>query len=146
MYVVKNALKCIGRSKGRNILIGIIVLVISVSACIGLSIRQAAESAKEESLSGMRVTAAISVDRQSIMQGMREGGDFDPSSFQAGMSELSELSVEEMQVYAQAESVSGFTYTLTATLNGSGDLQAVTTSDSAQEEQTGTAGAPGGPG
>ena len=146
MYVVKNALKCIGRSKGRNILIGIIVLVISVSACIGLSIRQAAESAKEESLSGMRVTAAISVDRQSIMQGMREGGDFDPSSFQAGMSELSELSVEEMQVYAQAESVSGFTYTLTATLNGSVDLQAVTTSDSAQEEQTGTAGAPGGPG
>lgn len=147
MYVVKNALKCVGRSKGRNILIGIIVLVISISACIGLSIRQAAESAKEESLSGMRVTAAISVDRQSMMQEMREGGGFDPSSFQAGMSELSELSVEEMQVYAQAESVSGFTYTLTATLNGSDDLQAVTTSDSAQEEQTGTAnGAPGGPG
>ena len=39
MYIIRNALKCIGRSKGRNILIGIIVLVIAISACIGLSIR-----------------------------------------------------------------------------------------------------------
>ena len=37
MYIVKNALRYIGRSKGRNILIGIIALVIAVSACIGLS-------------------------------------------------------------------------------------------------------------
>lgn len=139
MYVVKNALKCIGRSKGRNILIGIIVLVISVSACIGLSIRQAAESAKEESLNGLSVTATISVDRRSMMQEMQESGGFDPSSFQADMSERNELSVEEMQVYAAAESVSGFTYTLTATLNGGDDLEAVTTSDSTQEEQTSTA-------
>jgi putative ABC transport system ATP-binding protein len=45
MYIIKNALRCIGRSKGRNVLIGIIALVIAISACIGLSIRQAAESA-----------------------------------------------------------------------------------------------------
>lgn len=38
MYILKNALKSISRSKGRNVLIGIIVLVISVAACIGLSI------------------------------------------------------------------------------------------------------------
>lgn len=45
MYILKNTLKCISRAKGRNILIGIIVLVIAFSACVGLSIRQAAESA-----------------------------------------------------------------------------------------------------
>ena len=42
MYIIKNAFRCIGRAKGRNILIGIIALVIAISACIGLSIRQAA--------------------------------------------------------------------------------------------------------
>ena len=47
MYIIKNALRYIDRSKGRNILIGIIALVIAVSACICLSIRQASESAKE---------------------------------------------------------------------------------------------------
>ena len=44
MYIIKNAFRCIGRSVGRNLLIGIIVLVIAVSACLGLSIRQAAMS------------------------------------------------------------------------------------------------------
>ena len=46
MYIIKNALRCNGRAKGRNILIGIIALVIAVSACLGLSIRQAAENAR----------------------------------------------------------------------------------------------------
>lgn len=53
MYIIKNALRCIGRAKGRNVLIGIIALVIAVSACIGLSIRQAAESAKKSALDGV---------------------------------------------------------------------------------------------
>ncbi len=85
MYIIKNALRCIGRSKGRNILIGIIALVIAVSACIGLSIRQAAESAKESALEGMSVTATISYDRSSAMEEMGgggfPGGNFDPSRF-----------------------------------------------------------------
>ena len=66
MYIIKNALRCIGRAKGRNILIGIIVLVIATSACIGLSIRQAAENAKNDILSSVNVTATISFDRTSI--------------------------------------------------------------------------------
>ena len=37
MYIIKNALRCIGRAKGRNVLIGIIALVIAIAACIGLS-------------------------------------------------------------------------------------------------------------
>ena len=41
MYIIKNALRCIGRSKGRNILISIIALVIAVSACLGLTLMPA---------------------------------------------------------------------------------------------------------
>ena len=70
MYIIKNAFKSMGRSLGRNILLGIIALIIAVSACIGLSIRQAAENAKEETLSGMSVTGTISFDRQSMMNEM----------------------------------------------------------------------------
>jgi len=32
MYIIKNAFRCIGRSMGRNILIGIIALAIAISA------------------------------------------------------------------------------------------------------------------
>lgn len=100
MYLIKNALRCIGRSKGRNILIGIIALVIAVSACIGLSIRQAAESAKTSALEGMSVTATISYDRASAMGNMAGGrpgmgGSFDPSQFGDIMGKSSSLTLEE---------------------------------------------------
>ena len=94
-------------------MIGIIVLVISISACIGLSIRQAAESVKEETLGSMSVTAVISFDRQSAMKKVTQSTDedgsapagFNRSAFSSMMGESSSLSLEEYETYAQAESV-----------------------------------------
>ena len=121
MYIIKNAIRCILRSKGRNILIGIIALVIAISACIGLSIRQAAESAKESALDGMSVTATIQYDRASAMGNMSggrpgsgggfPGGGFDTSDFASIMGSSSSLTLEEYQKYASAESVEDFYYT-----------------------------------
>ena len=127
MYIIKNALRCLGRSKGRNVLMGIIALVIAVSACLGLSIRQAAESAKTSALDGMSVTATISYDRASAMGNIsvRPGsgggftGSFDMTTFDEIMGKNSSLSLEEYQKYAQAASVQDFYYTLTAYFNGS---------------------------
>ncbi len=138
MYIIKNALRCIGRSKGRNILIGIIVLVIAISACIGLSIRQAAQSAKEETLSGMKVTATISFDRQSMMNNMAgggEGGRFDKDSFANMMGNTSSLSLEDYQKYAEAESVQDFYYTLTTSLDGTNSFKAVSTDDTSSSTE-----------
>ncbi len=72
MYIIQNAFKSITRNKLRNVLIGIIVLVIAVSACVALSIREAAETAKTDTLSNLTVTAQISYDRTTAMQDMRE--------------------------------------------------------------------------
>ncbi len=136
MYIVKNAIRSISRSKGRNILIGIIVLVIAISACIGLSIRQAAQSAKEETLSGMSVTATISVDRQSMMGGMMDGGGgrFDKDQFAEMMGGTSALTLDEYQKYAAASSVKDFYYTVTVSLNGSDNIEAVSTSGSSSSD------------
>ena len=132
MYIIKNALRCIGRSKGRNVLISIIALVIAVSACLGLSIRQAAESAKESTLAELSITATISYDRSSMMNDMmgggkgQGGGGFDRDQFKDMMGNASELTLEEYQKYAEAESVQDFYYTLTAAFNGNDDLEPVT--------------------
>lgn len=148
MYIIKNALRCISRSKGRNILIGIITLVIAVSACLGLSIRQAAESAKETTLEGLAVTATISFDRQSVMNDIdfsqKDNGDnsgedikqFDRSEFKDMMNNASSLTLDEYLIYADADSVKDFYYTLTASFNGNDDFEAVTTDTS--EETTDT--------
>ncbi len=139
MYIIKNALRCIGRSKGRNVLISIIALVIAVSACLGLSIRQAAESAKESTLEDLTITANISYDRSSMMNDMMGGGQrpedggFDRDQFADMMGNTSELTLEEYQTYANAESVQDFYYTLTASFNGNDEILPV--SDETEETE-----------
>lgn len=59
MYIFKNAFRCIWRAKGRNILIGLIVLLLSVSACIGLSIKEANKTLKEKYAADMEISATI---------------------------------------------------------------------------------------
>ncbi len=130
MYIVKNALRSLSRSRGRSILIGIIVLVIAISACIGLSIRAAADSTREEALSGMSVTATISFDRQSMMGNMAGGGGFDKNQFAEMLGGASALTLEEYQKYAAAPTVKDFYYTVTTSLNGSDNIEAVSTDGS----------------
>ena len=157
MYIIKNALRCISRSKGRNVLISIIALVIAVSACLGLSIRQAAESAKKSALEELNITATISYDRSSMMNNMtgggaQGGGGFDRDQFKDMMGSASELTLEEYQKYADAESVQDFYYTLTAAFNGNDDLEPVTDETEDEESQSnsgfgglgGSMGFPGG--
>lgn len=130
MYIIKNVLKCIGRSKGRNILIGVIVFVIALSSCIGLSIRQAAESAKEETLKNLKITATISFDRSSMMKEFGSNGSsggFDREQFKEKMENMSSLTLEDYQKYAAADSVEDFYYTLTTSVNGTDDFSSVTT-------------------
>ena len=144
MYILKNALKSISRSKGRNVLIGIIVLVISVAACIGLSIRNAAEDAREATLEGITITAQISVDRNSMMSDMMEnmqpgedGGtpSFDRDSFQENMKSIESLTVEEMQEYAKLDTVKSFYYTMSVSMNGS-EIEPVSNNASEDEDDS----------
>ena len=142
MYIIQNAFRCIGRSKGRNILIGIIALVIAISACIGLSIRQASENAKTTALEGLSITATISYDRANAMGqmgggrpgGFGGGGGFDRNQFADMMGSASSLTLEEYQKYAEASTVQDFYYTLTAYFNGSENFSPV--SDETEDSES----------
>ena len=150
MYIIKNALRCISRAKGRNVLIGIIALVIAVSACLGLSIRQAAESAKESTLETLNITATISYDRSSMMNDMKggekapdaNGESFDRDQFKDMMGKASSLTLDEYKEYASAKSVEDFYYTITASFNGNDNLSPVT--DETEEDDSSSSGGFGG--
>lgn len=152
MYIIKNALRCIVRSKGRNVLISIIALVIAVSACLGLSIRQAAESAKESTLEELNITATISYDRSSMMNNImgggkdQGGGGFDRDQFASMMGNASALTLEEYQTYASADSVQEFYYTLTASFNGTDEFLPVTDETDDSESDSNSGGFGGGMG
>ena len=68
MYIFKNAFTSISRNKGRNILIGIIIIVISSACAITLSIRNSADKIVSAYESKYDVEATIGMDRNVLME------------------------------------------------------------------------------
>ena len=181
MLVIINAMKSITRSKGRNILIGIIVLVIAASSCVALAISNAAaeaevsaaeqaaadeisarltaeqdladkqaelETTKEGLKSNLSITGSISIDRQKMMEEMRNSGNQDRNAMRDMQSQSQELSLDELQKYADSEYVKDFFYTASISLNATGDLEAYGSEDSGSSDTSSNSGAtmPGGQG
>ena len=138
MYILKNAWRSISRAKVRNILIGVIVLVIAVSSCVALSIREAASSAKENYLEELEVTAQISMNRGSMMKDFSKDseGGFDRDSMKEMLTNQNELTLDELQVYADAESVKDLYYTGTTTVNTDDNWEAVDTTGITESEDS----------
>ena len=67
MYIFKNAWLSITRNKGRNILIGIIILVIAAACSVTLAIRNSADTLIESYTSQYDVIASLFMNRQNIM-------------------------------------------------------------------------------
>ena len=144
MFIIQNALKSITRNKLRNILIGIIVLVIAVSSCVALSIREAAETTKAETLSSMTVTAQISFDRSNAMKEMSEGetpekpdnseGGFDRGKFDF-KSLGSSLTLDDYMTYTEAlNEGDSYYYSSAISLNASGDLLPYGTEENSDDD------------
>lgn len=135
MFLIKNAYRNITRSKGRNILIGCIALVIGLSACLALSIKSAALSERENGLANLSVSATIGVDRMAMMEKAKESGSEGIDNRSEMLKGMQSLSLEEMQTYAKATSVQDFYYSATVYVNGE-SIDAVDTSSSASDAQS----------
>lgn len=138
MYIFKNALRNISRCIGRNLLIGGIAFIIGLSACLALSIKAAAHKEKASSLANISISASISLDRQSMMDGMQNPPDEQASSSTADMkdkmAEMQEVPLSDMQKYAKSDSVKAFYYTGSTSLNST-TLEAISSSSETSSEQ-----------
>ena len=135
MYIVKHAVRSICRSKGRSILIGVILFVLALCSCIGLGIQKAADSSRTAMEALTNITATIETDRHGMMEQAQppEGGqplEGDREAMREQLQELQSLTLEELQTYAQADSVSAFYYTGTLYMAGTDELEAVASSQS----------------
>ncbi|MGN1114699.1 MAG: ABC transporter permease [Oscillospiraceae bacterium] len=133
MYIIKNAWKSIIRNKGRNILMAVISLVIAISACISLSIREAAVKAKEQTLDNLTVSAQITFDRSSLMSKMNsqtestagESTDKSTNREKFDMSKLSaaSLTLDDYMKYTDLLSKDdSYFYTMEISLDGTADF------------------------
>ena len=118
MYILKNAWKSITRNKGRNMLIGIIILVITCASTVALATLNSSNKLIESYENKYDVEATIGINRKNMMK------DFDPNSDSKdklvdSFSNINNITIEEVENYANSEYVSSYYYTYSIGLNGS---------------------------
>ena len=134
MYIIRNAMKNILRSPGRNILIGMIAFVIAISSSVSLSIKQSARTAEEEALKELKITASISVDRKKIQS---EAGA-DRELMREMLNSVENLTLEEMEKYSVSPYVSAFNYTIESSVAENDVFEAYTETEEVVEADPAT--------
>lgn len=108
MYLFKNAFRNITRSKGRNILIGVIITVITLCTCIGLAIHKAGTNLVNSYVKNNPLEVSFQLD----MDKLRNASDDVKNSFTS-------LTVDEVKKYGESDLVKDYYYTLEANMDSS---------------------------
>lgn len=118
MYILKNAFISIKRNVGRNVLIGIIILVVSCAAAVTLAIRNSANKLIKSYEEKYDIVATIQTDRESLM---KDFNSKDRTVSKENMIEnfrnISAVTVDEIEKYGQSEFVKSYYYTESIGLN-----------------------------
>ena len=127
MYIFKNAWVSITRNKGRNIFIGIIILVIACATSVTLAIRSSASSLIEAYENSVDLTVSIGMDRSNMM------GKFDMSSessreeMMKAFQNVSSITIDDFELYANSNYLKDSYYTISVGLD-SDEMEAATSS------------------
>ena len=132
MYIFKNAWRNIRRNKGRNILIGLIIIVIAAACSITLAIRESANDIVTSYREKNKLEATIGMDRRALME-MLNSGDKTQEKMIEEFNNIKPVSVEEIEKYGDSKYVTSYYYTYTLSMNGSNIKEAT---DSLVKEKT----------
>lgn len=149
MYILKNAWKLIIRNKGRNILIGIIIVVISAACAVTLSIRNSANALVDAYEEKNNVEATLSFNRESLMGNFSGGKDNLESNIDT-FNNIDAITIDDINNYGDSEYVKYFYYKYTVGMDSDGitaaseELQKVTTETKTTTKTYGGEMGPGG--
>ncbi len=118
MYILKNAWTNIKRSIGRNILIGIIIMVITASSCVALAINTSGNKLIQSytDKNELEVTFKLNMDQ------------FRQNSSENSETKIDKLTVDDIKNYANSDYVSSYYYTLETSLS-SDSIEAIDMSE-----------------
>lgn len=116
MYILKNSLVSIIRNKGRNILIGIIILVIACASTVTLAIRNTAQTLVKNYEEAHDIIATISFNRQSLSNDFKGGTDNQKTNIEA-FNNIESFNLEDIKNYGESENLKGYYYMYATSLN-----------------------------
>jgi len=117
MYILKNAFTSIKRNKGRNILIGIIVMIISCSLTVSLAIKNTSDSLIQSYEEANEITASITFNRGMMMDKFNPENKDNLEEMKENFSNISPISIEDIETYAKSDLVSNYYYTSSLGVN-----------------------------
>lgn len=116
MYILKNSFLSIVRNKGRNILIGMIILSIACASTVTLAIKNTASRLIENYEKAHDIIATISFDRKQLSENFKGGEDAKKENIEA-FNSIEAVSLENIQNYGNSEYLKGYYYTYSTSLN-----------------------------
>jgi putative ABC transport system permease protein len=118
MFILKNALISITRNKGRNILIGVIILVIACACTVTLAINNTATDLINSYKSAYDKELTISFNRENMKKDMDFSNRENMDSMKERFNNISSYGVEDIKEYAKSDHIESYYYTYSISLNG----------------------------
>ena len=104
MYIIKNAFISIFRNKGRNILVGIIIMVIASSCAITLAIRLSADKIVTSYENKYPVTVTIGMNRANLTKSFKENASSQEEMIE-NFNEIEPLTIEDIDAFGDSDYV-----------------------------------------
>ena len=135
MYILKNAWVSIKEHKGRNLLIGIIIVVIACTSAVSFAIMNSANELISSYENKYDITATIGMNRENMRNNMSK--DKDSSSSKKSLddmkdvfSDISNITTEDIAKYGKSDYVESYYYTKSTGVNSSKLEKVSSTKDS----------------
>ena len=118
MYIFKNAFISITRNKSRNILIGVIILVIACACTITLAINNTATDLINSYSSAYDKELTLSFDRKQMMNDFDIKGEGGREQAKEKFENINSYTIDDIKSFAESEHIESYYYTYSVSLNG----------------------------
>ena len=118
MFIFKNAFISIIRNKGRNILIGIIILVIACASTVTLAINNTAADLINSYESAYDKELTISFNRQNMMKDVDFSDKDNMRNAREKFNNIASYTIEDIENFADSDYIESYYYTYSISLNG----------------------------
>ena len=119
MYILKNAWTSITRNKGRNILMGIIIMVIACATAVSLAIITSANQLVKSYENKYDITATIGINRQKMMENFKPDDESSKEQMKENFNAIESITIDDIEKYGDSQYVKNYYYTYSVGLNSS---------------------------
>ncbi|MBE6147506.1 MAG: ABC transporter permease [Firmicutes bacterium] len=118
MFIFKNAWISITRNKGRNILIGAIILVIACACTITLAINDTASDLIDSYSNSHQKELTLSFDRKQMMKDFDTQGEEGREQAKEKFENIASYTVDDVKTFAENSHIESYYYAYSFSLNG----------------------------